>query len=104
MCIAICPMRARPLFSRKQPKEEGRPGKTGARIPMEHIVEQPKLLLICAMIILAIAGCLSLISPKQHNPTTNEICAALRAAPPESMKSQDNPRSRLLCADSGGVR
>ena len=81
---------------------------TGARGPVEHIVEYPKILIICAMVILAVAGCLSLMSPKQQAPATSEVCAALRAAPPDAagdpFNSWDNPHYRLLCADSGGGR
>ena len=85
------------------------PGVTGARGPVEHIVEFPKRLIICAMIILAIAGCLSLISPKQPQPPTDELCHQLRAAPPgdealEPFMSWDDPRYQHLCADSGGGR
>lgn len=67
-------------------------------------VEHLKTLIICAMIILAIAGCLSLISPKQPAPPPEKVCAALRAAPPDTAITWDNPRYRLLCADSGGGR
>ena len=72
-------------------------------------MEHPKILIICAMIILAIAGCLSLISPKQPQPSTDELCHQLRAAPPddggpEPLKRWDDPRYQHLCADSGGGR
>ena len=84
------------------------PGMTGVCGPVEHIVEFPKILIVAAMIIAAIAGCLSLISPKQHAPATDGVCAALRAAPPDApgdpFTGWDNPHYRLLCADSGGGR
>ena len=75
---------------------------------MERNVDYPKIVIICAIIVLAIAGCLSLMSPKQQTPVTDEVCAALRAAPPDAsgdpFSSWDNPHYRLLCADSGGGR
>jgi len=81
---------------------------TGVCGPVEHIVEFPKILIICAMIIAAIAGCLSLISPKQHAPATNNVCATLRTTPPDALvdpfKSWDHPHHRLLCANNSGGR
>lgn len=101
--------RTPPVFQETCPEMMTAPGMTGVRDPVEHIVEFPKILIICAMIIAAIAGCLSLISPKQHAPATDGVCAALRAAPPGDdaptpLMKWDDPRYRLLCADSGGGR
>ena len=72
-------------------------------------MEFSKRLTICAMIILAIAGCLSLISPKQPQPLTEELCHQLRATPPgdagpEPFMRWDDPRYQHLCANSGGGR
>ena len=77
--------------------------------PVEYHVENPKILIICALIIAVIAGCLSLISPKQPQPPSDELCRQLRAAPPdddalEPFMRWDDPRYQHLCATSGGGR
>lgn len=68
--------------------------------PVEYHVENPKILIICALIIAVIAGLASLLSPKHPAPAAEAACAALRA----TTTDWDDPRYRLLCARNGGGR
>ena len=63
-----------------------------------NIVENSRILIACAAVILILAVALSLMSPKRHSPDP-AACEVLRP-----QRDWDDPAYRLLCADSGDGR